>query len=114
MAGLFDVLIGFVVDDLLALVTYGVIGGLIGIDRRDGLVVGHRIMMNGLISNRPIVRAGVFLRAIVFVRICGRRRFDGSLLTRRLLPSGRTTCVRQEDRDRREKGKKGNDRSDGD
>ena len=71
MTGLLDVLIGLAVDDLLALIANGMVGGLVLIDGCHVLRVRHCVMVDGLVGDRPVVGVRLLfaLRAVLRRRV---------------------------------------------
>ena len=59
MAGVLDVLVCDAVDDLLAVVAHGVVGGLVLIDGCHVLRMGDGGVADGLVGDRPVVLAGL-------------------------------------------------------
>ena len=76
VTGLLDVLIGLAVDDLLALIANGMVGGLVLIDGCHVLRVSHCVMVDGLVGDRPVV--GV--RLLFALRAVFRRRVGTAFL----------------------------------
>lgn len=90
MTGLLDVVIGLAVDDLLALIANGMVGGQVLVDGCYVLRVRHSVMVDGLVGDRPVV--GV--RLLFALRAVLRRRVGTAFLgIIRLHGFGLGTCA---------------------
>ena len=71
VTGLLDVVIGLAVDDLLALIANGMVGGQVLVDGCYVLRVRHSVMVDGLVGDRPVVDVRLLfaLRAVLRRRV---------------------------------------------